>query len=117
MARFKLDPDHLPELSAEERARLDALDDAAITAAAQSDEDNPPITEEEAIRFEAARIVRRVRARTGLSQQRFASAYSINVGRLRDLEQGRTKPDSALLAYLKVIDREPEAVKRALGGR
>jgi putative transcriptional regulator len=36
------------------------------------------------------------------------------VRRMRDLEQGRTRPDSALLAYLRVIDREPEAVKRAL---
>lgn len=115
MARFKLDPDRLPELSAAERARLDALDDAAITAAALSDEDNPPLANEEATRFEAARIVRRVRARTGLSQQRFATAFSINVARLRDLEQGRSRPDSALLAYLRVIDREPEAVKRALG--
>ena len=117
MARFKLDPDRLPVLSADERARLDALDDDMITAAAMSDEDNLPATEEEAARFEAARIVRRVRARTGLSQQRFADAYAINVARLRDLEQGRSKPDSALLAYLTVIDQEPEAVKRALGGR
>lgn len=115
MVRFKLDPDHPPELTDDERRRLDALDDAAISAAAHEDEDNPPITAEEAARFDAARMVRRVRARTGLSQQRFAAAFSINVGRLRDLEQGRTRPDSALLAYLRVIDREPEAVKRALG--
>jgi putative transcriptional regulator len=33
---------------------------------------------------------------------------------LRDLEQGRTMPDSALLTYLTVIAREPEAVRRAL---
>jgi putative transcriptional regulator len=38
------------------------------------------------------------------------------VARLRDPEQGRAKPDSALLAYLAVIDREPEAARRALGG-
>jgi len=117
MARFKLDPACPPELSADERARVDALHDAAITAAALSDADNPPFTEEEAARFEAARLVRRVRARTGLSQQRFASAFSINVARLRDLEQGRTRPDSALIAYLTVIDREPDAVKRALHKR
>src|SRR5487761_2068648 len=58
-----------------------------------------------------------VRALTGLSQARFARAYRINVARLRDLEQGRTRPDSALLAYLAVIDREPAAVERALGRR
>lgn len=44
-------------------------------------------------------------------------AYRINVGRLRDLEQGRTQPDSAMLAYLTVIAREREAVERALNAR
>ncbi len=115
MARFKLDPHDLPALTAIERARLDAMTDAAITAAAMADTDNPPLTAEELARLEAASTVRRVRARTGLSQDRFAARYHINVGRLRDLEQGRTKADSALLAYLAVIDREPEAVGRALG--
>jgi putative transcriptional regulator len=56
--------------------------------------------------------VRRIWA--GLSQARFSRAFRINVGRLRDLEQGRTMADSALLAYLRVIDQEPELVKRAL---
>lgn len=65
--------------------------------------------------MEAVRVVRQLRARTGLSQARFAKAYRINVGRLRDLEQRRTQADSALLAYLAVIEREPDAVQRALG--
>ena len=115
MARFKLDPHDLPTLTGAERARLDAMTDAEITAAALADPDNPPLTADELARIEAASVVRRVRARSGLSQQRFAARYHINVGRLRDLEQGRTKPDSALLAYLSVIDQEPEAVGRVLG--
>ena len=115
MARFKLDPDNLPVLTAEQAARLDAMSDAEITAAAITDADNPPLTADEMARLEAASVVRRVRARTGLSQDRFAKRYRISVGRLRDLEQGRTKADSALLAYLAVIDREPDAVNRALG--
>jgi putative transcriptional regulator len=49
-----------------------------------------------------------------VSQRQFAEAFRINVARLRDLEQGRTQPDSAMLAYLTVIAREPEAVERAL---
>lgn len=115
MARFKLDPNNPPSLTGAERARLGAMTDAEITAAAQADADNPPLTGDELARVEAAQIMRRVRAHTGLSQARFAEAFRINVGRLRDLEQGRTKADSALLAYLAVIDREPDAVKRALG--
>ena len=54
-------------------------------------------------------------AASALSQTAFARAFRINVGRLRDLEQGRATADSALLAYLGIIDREPDPVRRALG--
>jgi putative transcriptional regulator len=114
MRRFTLDPKNLPSLSKEEQARLDAMTDEEITAAAESDPDNPPLTDDELERVRLARRVQAVRRRTGLSQRQFAEAYRINVARLRDLEQGRTQPDSAMLAYLAVIAREPEAVERAL---
>jgi putative transcriptional regulator len=114
MRRFILDPKNPPKLSEEEKARLDAMTDEEITAAAESDPDNPPLTDEELERVRLARRVQAVRARTGLSQRQFAEMYRINVARLRDLEQGRTQPDSAMLAYLTVIEREPEVVKRAL---
>jgi putative transcriptional regulator len=114
MRRFNLDPKNLPALRKDEQARLDAMTDAEITAAAELDPDNPPLTDEELERMRLARRVRAVRARAGLSQRQFAEAYRINVARLRDLEQGRTQPDGAMLAYLAVIEREPEAVNRAL---
>jgi putative transcriptional regulator len=114
MARFTLDPNNLPTMSKEEWARLEAMTDEQITAAAESDPDNPPLTDGELERVQTARRVQAVRAGTGLSQRRFAETYRINVARLRDLEQGRTQPDSAMLAYLTVIEREPKAVERAL---
>jgi putative transcriptional regulator len=55
-----------------------------------------------------------VRIRSGLCQTEFARAFHINVGRLRDLEQGRARADSALLAYPAVIDDAPDTVRRAL---
>ena len=42
---------------------------------------------------------------------------SIPIGTLRDWEQGRTEPDQANRAYLKVIAVDPEFVKRALAQR
>lgn len=114
MARLTLDPNSPPALDEAASARLASMTDAAITAAAEADADNPPLSDAELARVRLARRVQAVRAHTGLSQRRFAEVYRINVGRLRDLEQGRTQPDSALLAYLAVIEREPAAVERAL---
>lgn len=56
--RFTLDPTSAPELTADELARLDAMTDAQITAAAESDPDNPPLTVAELERMEAVRRVR-----------------------------------------------------------
>ena len=114
MAKFSLDRKRPPELAAGQAARLDAMSEDDIAAAARSDPDNPPLTAEELKRIRAARRVRRVRVRSGLRQTEFARAFHINVARLRDLEQGRTQADSALLAYLTVIDAAPDTVRQAL---
>jgi putative transcriptional regulator len=114
MARFSLDPNALPPLSPAERRRLERMTDADVTAAAEDDADNKPFTSDELAKVRSARLVRRARQHSGLSQAAFAKAYRINVARLRDLEQGRTQADSALLAYLTVIEKDPGAVRRAL---
>ena len=116
MDRFTLDLRNPPNLTDTERLRMEAMTDGAIAAAAETDGDNPPLSAAELARLETMRLVRSVRAATGLSQPRFAAAFRISPGRLRDLEQGRTQADSALVAYLTVIAREPEAVRRALVG-
>lgn len=40
--------------------------------------------------------------------------YNLSVARVRDWEQGRSQPDGAVRAYLREIEREPQAVERAL---
>ncbi len=116
MARFTLHPDSPPKLSSAQSKRLDAMTDAVITAGAEADSDNPPLTDAELDKLRTARAVRQARQRSGLSQPVFARTYRINLARLRDLEQGRTQADSALLAYLTVIEKDPESVRRALDG-
>jgi putative transcriptional regulator len=112
--RFTLDPANPPQLTDAQRRRLDDMTDAEITAAAETDPDNPPLTEDELDRMVDARFVRLTRVGTGLSQSEFAKTYQINLARLRDLEQGRTRPDSALRAYLTVIAQRPEVVTACL---
>lgn len=100
--------------TAEERARIGAIPDTEIERRAAADLDNPPLDAESLARMEAGRTVRRIRERAGLTQTKFAERYRINAARLRDWEQGRFAPDSVALAYLRVIEREPDAVDRAL---
>lgn len=55
-----------------------------------------------------------IRKRTGLSQVRFATRYGFTPGAVRDWEQGRRTPEKAARTLLLLIDREPQAVERAL---
>ena len=61
--------------------------------------------------------VRALRSKLGLSQSEFASRYGISLRTLQEWEQGRTSPDSAVRAYLTVIERNPLAVIEALAAR
>ncbi len=58
--------------------------------------------------------VKAIRGRLGLTQQEFASRFGFNITTLRHWEQGRRVPEGPTRTYLRVIDREPEAVQRAL---
>ena len=62
----------------------------------------------------AGRIVA-LRKRLRLSRQKFADRFGLDVRALQEWEQGRRVPDRAARVLLTVIDREPEAVVRALG--
>jgi putative transcriptional regulator len=58
--------------------------------------------------------VRAIRGRLGLTQQEFAFRFGFSINTLRHWEQGRRVPEGPTRAYLLVIDREPEAVRKAL---
>lgn len=114
MGRYRLDPNNLRPLDPDFERRMDAMTPEEIEQNALDDPDNPPSTDEELDRGVAGRRVRLLRRSLGLSQPEFAERYRINLARLRDIEQGRTMPDSAFLAYITVIEQEREAVDRAL---
>ena len=70
-----------------------------------------------ATRREAGDItVKQLREKTGLSQEKFALAYGLDVNALRNWEQGRREPDRAARSYLQVIARAPEKVAAMLAG-
>lgn len=95
-------------------ARLRAMTDEEVTAAAMADPDARPMTPEQ---LKAARRVPRIktlRRSLALSQGEFAARYHIPIGTLRDWEQGRCEPDQPARAYLTVIAHDPEGVRRSL---
>jgi putative transcriptional regulator len=114
IVRFTLDPANPPIMAAATKARLEAMTDEEITAAAQSDPDNPPLTDQEIARIRAIRIARRARERAGLTQAAFAEAFAVNLSRLRDIEQGRKTPDRVLVSFLALVADDPERARRVV---
>ena len=57
--------------------------------------------------------VKKVRKRLGMSQGEFATQFGISPATLRNWEQGRRQPEGPARVLLNIIDREPEAVRRA----
>ena len=85
-----------------------------VEATAKSDPDNPPLSRTDLRRMKRTPQVKIIRRALGISQEDFAARYHIPIGTLRDWEQGRAAPDQAARAYLTVIARDPESVRKAL---
>ena len=58
--------------------------------------------------------VKKIRRRLGLSQESFAQTYGFALSAVRDWEQGRRRPERSARILLKIVEKEPEAVTRAL---
>lgn len=58
--------------------------------------------------------IKAIRMRTKMTQAKFAKAYGLPLGTLKDWEQGRRRPDAPARSLLAVIEKEPEIVAKAL---
>lgn len=104
-----------------DRAKLRGTTEEDIARHAREDGVGPIAEEEIGAMLEDGRAsvtapvdVAAIRAKSGLSQERFAEVFGISLPTLRNWEQGRRAPEGPARVLLQVIDREPEAVKRAL---
>ncbi|KQP23854.1 type II toxin-antitoxin system MqsA family antitoxin [Methylobacterium sp. Leaf100] len=59
--------------------------------------------------------VKAIRRKVAASTKEFEQQFRISARTMESYEQGRRRPDAAMQALLRVIDREPDAVRRALG--
>lgn len=58
--------------------------------------------------------IKALRSATGLSQPKFAALLSIEVGTLRNWEQGVREPTGPAKALLRAIKKDPKNVLKAL---
>lgn len=58
--------------------------------------------------------VKNIRAKLGMSQNEFASAFGISVSTLRHWERGDRSPQGPALVLLNIVAKEPQTVLRAL---
>ena len=98
-------------------SRFDAMTEEERHAAAMSDPDARPLTPADFKRMKRTPRVKIIRRALGLTQEQFAARFRIPLGTLRDWEQGAAQPDQSARAYLTVIARDPDAVRKALDWR
>jgi putative transcriptional regulator len=82
---------------------------------ALDDPDNPPRTAEELARMRRVPKPETIRHGLNLNQEEFARQFEISLGTLRDWELGRRHLDRTAISYLTVIEKDPDAVRHALG--
>lgn len=61
-----------------------------------------------------ALAIKELRSKLGLSQPKFAALLHVDVGTLRNWEQGRREPTGPARALLTAIQRDPTHVLKAL---
>jgi putative transcriptional regulator len=103
-----------PNAAEHDWSKFDAMTAEQRQAAAAADPDAQPLTPNDFARTGRTPQVKVIRRAFGLSQEDFAAQFQIPIGTLRDWEQSRKEPDAAAKAYLRVIAREPDAVRKAL---
>jgi putative transcriptional regulator len=67
-------------------------------------------------RAHMGRRFRVLRHRLGMTQEQFAKTFGISLASLRQYEMARHMPPPAVRAYLKVIEAEPDMVRRVIAG-
>jgi putative transcriptional regulator len=95
-------------------ARLNAMTEDEVVAAALSDPDAQPLAPEQLAKMRRVSGVKALRQRLGMTQAEFAEAFHLPITTLRDWEQRRSTPDAPARALLLAIERDPEIMRRLL---
>lgn len=58
--------------------------------------------------------IKSIRSSVGMSQAVFARTFHLSLETIKGWEQGKRKPDAAAANYLRVIQADPEYVRKTL---
>ena len=94
--------------------RFDSMTDEEVEAAALSDPDNPPLTDEELARMMRVPNVQEIRERLGLTVEEFADRFALSPWQVKRWEAREEYVSWEIGLYLRVIDIHPEAVVDAI---
>ena len=92
-------------------ARVDAMTEEEVMAAALSDPDAQPSTPEQLAQMRRVSPAKLARRKAKLSQEDFAEAYGIPLETLLAWERYESKPTPTEIAYLKLIMAKPDLAK------
>jgi len=112
--RMTVNPGEAPPRGETDWARVDAMTEEQVLAAALSDPDAQPLDPDALARMHRVSPVKALRQRLGMTQVEFAEAFGLPISTLRDWEQRRSTPDAPARALLRAIEREPETMRRLL---
>ena len=107
-------PGEAPPRGETDWARVHAMTEEEVLAAALSDPDAQPLDPEALAKMRRISPVKALRQRLGMTQVEFAEAFGLPISTLRDWEQRRSTPDAPARALLRAIEREPETMRRLL---
>ncbi len=92
--------------------RIDAMKEKEALQNAKIDPDAQPLSSNK--NLQQTIDVKLIRSKLSMTQEQFASTFHLSLPTLRDWEQNRVRPDQAARTLLRVIERNPAAVKMAL---
>ena len=87
------------------------MTDDEITAAALDDPDNQPTPPDRLAGMRRVSPAKFIRQKLAMSQEAFAAAYAIPLDTLKAWERNDAEPGHVELAYLRAIERAPEATR------
>ncbi|HUY69152.1 MAG TPA: helix-turn-helix domain-containing protein [Alphaproteobacteria bacterium] len=94
-----------------DRAKVESTTDEEIARQIAADPDTAP---DMTTLPESWRLPLGIRRKLGMTQEQIARVLRISIGTWRNWEQGRSAPYGPAAALLRVLEKNPEAVLRAL---